>query len=443
MGRGRLAGWVGGAAAIAVAVLACRQLVGIGDEPPPGPGGTATDAGAEGGFTYGQGDCAACVTTNCATEATACAGTPSCAVLESCMSGCGTDPTCRAQCGVDHGLGNDMATPGFEACLASHCETQCGLTCGGLAAVFPPATAIGCEACFLQQECPGVTACATNPGCQATVRCEYSTTLADVQEACPGFLPDGGFPFPSARTSSLAASCSSDCSWGADWSCVGNVHWPNPTEKPITFPSEVVDFVGQTPIDDATVTLCNQLDPTCMSPLTTALPTGDAGTITFIRGSVSSPLFMYFEIAAPTIVPTIGFDAYPISQQRLTDEIIVLTPDELADLAGLGQVTLTDGLGSAAIEVVDCRLAQAPGVALVFSASSPTSKLVYAANDSLDPTKRATDVTGTAVLFNAPVTPTTPSITVTANVGGRPVATTSFFVRPGGDTEVYLPPTPL
>ena len=98
MGRWRLAVLVGGAAAIAVAVLACRQLVGIGDDPPQGSPGTGTDAGAEGGFTYGQGDCAACVATSCGAQAVMCAGTPSCAALEGCMSSCGTDPRCRAEC---------------------------------------------------------------------------------------------------------------------------------------------------------------------------------------------------------------------------------------------------------------------------------------------------------------------------------------------------------
>ncbi len=87
--------------------------------------------------------------------------------------------------------------------------------------------------------------------------------------------------------------------------------------------------------------------------------------------------------------------------------------------------------------------AQAPGVTVTFSASSPTSKLVYAANGGLEPTATATDFTGTALLFNAPVTPETPSITVTAQAGGRTVAKASFFVRPDGDTGVYLPPTPL
>ncbi len=103
---------------MAMAVLACRQLVGIGDEPPAGPQATSSDSGAEAGFTYGQGACAACVATSCAAQGTACAGTPSCSGLEACMSDAGVDPTKRAQCGVDHGLGNDVATPGFEACLA-------------------------------------------------------------------------------------------------------------------------------------------------------------------------------------------------------------------------------------------------------------------------------------------------------------------------------------
>ena len=55
MERGRLAAFVGGVMAIAVAAFACRQLVGIGDDPPQGS--PSTDAGSNSGFTYGQGAC--------------------------------------------------------------------------------------------------------------------------------------------------------------------------------------------------------------------------------------------------------------------------------------------------------------------------------------------------------------------------------------------------
>ena len=104
MGRGRVAACVG-VVGMVVAMFACGQLVGIGNDPPQGPIAPFPDSGAEGGFTYGQGTCATCVATNCETEATMCAANPSCSTLASCMSAANGDATLRAQCGVDHGLG--------------------------------------------------------------------------------------------------------------------------------------------------------------------------------------------------------------------------------------------------------------------------------------------------------------------------------------------------
>jgi hypothetical protein len=224
MGRGGLAVWVGGAAAVAAATFACGQLVGIGNDPPQGPVSPSTEAGADAGFTYRTGACAACVATNCDEQATACAETPSCAALEGCVSDAGANPTMRAQCGVDHGLGNDTATPGFEACLAKWCPTECGLVCGGLAAVFPPATAIACEGCISGGSvCPTVTACAVDPVCQAAARCQFSSVTLDVWEACPQFPGQDGGMGPSLFSTNppIAISCPTECSWGADWSCVG------------------------------------------------------------------------------------------------------------------------------------------------------------------------------------------------------------------------------
>jgi hypothetical protein len=68
MGRLRLAAFIVGAATIAAATFACRQLVGIGNDPPQGPNAPSPDAGAEGGFTYGQGACEACVATSCTVQ---------------------------------------------------------------------------------------------------------------------------------------------------------------------------------------------------------------------------------------------------------------------------------------------------------------------------------------------------------------------------------------
>jgi hypothetical protein len=442
MGRARLAAFVAPAAILLLATLGCRQLVGIGDAPPQGPA-SLTEAGAEGGFTYGQGDCEACVADQCTAQALACARLPSCSALEECMSGCNGDATCRAQCGVDHGLGNDMATPAFEACLAGSCADACGLTCGGLAAVFPPATATACQGCIVQGECASTTACATDPECQAAVRCDFSTHTPDVEEACPVLVMDaGGAPLGTVNTSPIASSCSAECSWGSDWSCVGRVDWPLATLGSIEFDIGIIDIASQAPVDQATVLLCDSTDLTCSAPFARGT-TGDAGTLVLDRPPVKGGILHYLDISSPSLVPTLVFDVFPISEPRLTTNDGTLTPVELATTAsGLG-MTLDPTLGILLVYAFDCRLGGGTGVQLSLTGGGPTTKLFYIRNGFPSLTATATDYSGLAVFVNVPVIPPTVTINVMPNVlDGGVSGSMEAFTRPGGLSTVYAVPTP-
>jgi hypothetical protein len=441
MGRARLAACVGIAAAMA-ATFACRQLVGIGDDPPQGQVSPSTDSGAEGGFTYGQGDCATCVTTSCGPQATACAGTPSCAALEACMSGCGTDATCRAQCGVDHGLGNDVATPAFEACLASSCETQCGLTCGGLAAVFPPATATGCEACILKQECQSTSACAADPGCQTSIRCQFSSSTPDVVQACPPLQPDAGpVSIVNERSAPIASSCSTACSWGADWSCVGKVNWPAARLGALEVTASVKDGLTNTPVADASVKFCTTLDPTCVLPIQAGTTDG-AGNVTLVLPPVMGPTFYYGDVSSPAIAPLLVFGGSPFSEPRFAWPFITATPAELAlGSQGLG-VTGDPKLGAVFVGAVDCRLASAPGVTFAIDPPGTSAGPFYYASAVPSMTATETDSEGLAVFINVPVIPTTLVVTATPKALGRPSSHVPLFARADGTALVYVLPTP-
>jgi hypothetical protein len=419
------------------ASFACRQLVGIGDGPPQGQGSTSTDAGAEAGFTYGQGDCATCVTTSCAPQATACAGTPSCAALEGCMSGCGTDATCRAQCGVDHGLGNDVATPAFEACLAGACGTACGLTCGGLAAVFPPATATGCEGCILKQECTATAACATDPLCQKALRCQFSSGTLDVWQACPAVPQDAGtaplLPGPGAP---VIGTCSSDCSWGADWSCVGKVSWPTPAPDPVTTTVFVYSSANALPIEGALVKLCDTNQPACTPPLAGPATTDDGGTAVLQRPAQAGGTF-FVDVSSSAITPSLTFVVFPLSQPSATIPIVTVPEGELPSLANLAGVTLDPALGMILVVAVDCRLAPAPRVTFDLTPKG-TSTLAYlvGANPVIGTTE--TDLSGTGVFANT-IANMTLTLTVTTPQG--PSAKVSVFARDGGISTVYAVPT--
>jgi len=441
VGRRMLLAWVA-AASTAVAAVACGQLVGIGNDPPQGPIAPSPEAAAEGGFTYGQGACAACVATNCDAEMTACAGTPSCSGLESCMSGCNGDATCRATCGAQDGLGNDGATPGFEACLASHCETQCGLTCGGLAAVFPAATATACAACISAPDvCKAATTCATSSTCQAALRCQFSAPTIDVWQTCPVLAEDAGAaPIFAAQSAPIVGSCSDQCSWGTDWSCVGNVHWPGATLGPLEIDELVYSNLDQAPIGGAIVKLCNTLDFACGTSITQQT-TDDAGNARLLRGTIQTQVGLYLDVSSAAITPVLEFVAFPINQSRLASSSPTVPPGYLTQLDAFG-ATVDLTLGAIAVAAVDCRLAPAPRVQFSLVEAPPSTQVFYFSGSTVSTTATVTDRSGGALFVNVPVDSWLTLLAKPQALDGGVSGTTQIFARDGGESQVYFPPTP-
>jgi len=361
------------------------------------------------------------------------------------MSDAGVDPTKRAQCGVDKGLGNDGVTPAFEACLASSCHAECGLTCGGLAAVFPPATAPACETCIGQGiECAAMTQCATSPQCQTAVRCQFSTHTPDVQEQCPPIVPDaGGAPLGTANVSPIASSCSNDCSWGADWSCVGRVGWPKAELGPIEFDIGVYDLASQAPINQAAVRLCATPDKACSPPLASGF-SGDAGTLVLVRPPVTTATFHYLDITSPAYVETLVFDVFPISEPRITTNVGSLMPLAITSTADGLMVNLDPNLGILYVDAFDCRFGNANGVQLTLIGGGPTTQVFYTQDGQLSPTATATDSSGEAIFVNVPVLPDTFTVNVMLPpaLDGGLAGSMGAFARDGGLSVVYAVPTP-
>jgi len=444
MGRRRLVAFIIGAATIAIATFACRQLVGIGNDPPQGSPAASTDAGAEGGFTYGQGACAACVATSCDEQATKCANNPSCSALEECMSGCATDPMCRAQCSVDHGLGNDGATPAFEACLASSCADACGATCGSAAALFPPAMATECQGCIVQKVCAAVTSCLVDPDCQASVRCQFSSGTPDAQEACPQpGLDSGGAPSMLPGYDPIAGLCSAECSWGADWSCVGKVEYPVANLGPVAVTANVFDADGTTPIDGAVVKICAAANQACVPPSLLGMGvTADGGIAAMTRNPIPFGEPIYLDISAPGYLPTLVLDYAPLSAQRAA--VPVLLPTRMGvegQAANLG-LALDPNLGLVTVVAVDCRFAAAAGVSFSIETPGPPPPLFYFRGGVPVAGESSTDSSGVAVFANVPVTPTTYTIKAMPLALGRTSSTIPFFVRDGGFANFQALPTP-
>ena len=355
------------------------------------------------------------------------------------MSAASGDPTKRAQCGVDHGLGNDVATPAFEACLATSCETQCGLTCGGLAAVFPPATATGCEGCILKQECTATAACATNPLCQTAVRCRFSSDTLDVQQACPEIAPDSGAnPYVPVQTAPIASTCSAECSWGSDWSCLGKLDWPAYNNGAFQVDTFVYGST-QAPVAGVTTKLCNGGDPLCATPFDTQT-TGDAGTVLLTRPPSTEAVLFYVDVSSDAIQPALLFDIFPVSTSHIAIPFAVAPPGSIAfEASGLG-VNVDASLGTLVLVAVDCRLAFAPGVHFTVTPTTPTTAVAYMKGGALALGLTETDNSGTAVLLNMPVLPQQLRLTATVPALVRTMTDTTVYARDGGESAVYVVP---
>src|SRR5689334_20673554 len=79
-------------------LFACRQLVGVHDEPP--------SSGPFCGLTYRDTACGSCAETRCCAESAACARNSSCAPFANCLATCLGDSVCQSQCTVDHAIGS-------------------------------------------------------------------------------------------------------------------------------------------------------------------------------------------------------------------------------------------------------------------------------------------------------------------------------------------------
>src|ERR1700677_887604 len=141
----RRAGGFGAVAlTIAIATLfACRQLVGITDDPRQDL--TSTVAG----LPYGTTACASCVNMSCSAETATCAADPVCSAYEGCLGTCNGERACRSRWTIDNRVGTSSGVSSLSACLASKCEAPCGLNCGAIAGyISEPPSAASCQSCI-------------------------------------------------------------------------------------------------------------------------------------------------------------------------------------------------------------------------------------------------------------------------------------------------------
>ena len=200
-------GTVGVVAIVALAAigggLSCRQIVGVTDNPPTDLTTSAC------GLRYGTTTCTSCASASCCNEATACAASSVCVAFETCLADCSQgDFACRARCQIDRPVGTSSEVSALSACLVSHCENDCGLTCGALAGwAVEPDTAVAFQNCMAStsSSCARARACARSPACDAVVRCLAACPTDDCVTTCT--VSNGADPawcFPDARRATRA-----------------------------------------------------------------------------------------------------------------------------------------------------------------------------------------------------------------------------------------------
>jgi hypothetical protein len=439
------------ATATLAVVVACRQLVGIGDDPPMGPGTTvdsgAAEAGPDGpdeagiGVTYTGVACQACLESNCRAQAAACAESQPCSAFEQCVGLCAGAPACRAKCVQTVRVGTDDATPVFESCVARSCEAPCGLVCAGVAEVATPDGALLCQDCYQSQGCSATVTCLSNPACAAFAFCLAEALTPNESFNCSELLEDGGVD-ASAFESLAENNCASSCEFTSNWSCVDHVIWPPGTSGDLTILLTLFDVLNGPAPPGITAKVCGDSDFPCDHPSATAV-TGPDGTVSLTQHVDAGPVFTngYVDLSGGDdggILPEAFFWSFPLSTSPATFAVAVGTPADVAKAALLLGVTQDPSNGIVFVSGFDCL--QLHGSGLTYAIPGAPQPFYESGGIPLAGLT-STDGTGAGAFVNVPAGVLLPLTASLANDGGA-IGTFPLFVREGGFTQVLVLPQP-
>jgi hypothetical protein len=455
----RATGLVAAIAAI-TAVFACRQLVGITDNPPTDLTSTLC------GLPYGTNVCASCTQANCCAESTTCAADPVCSAYESCLGPCNGDPKCRAQCTIDNPVGTASDVPALSACLATHCEGPCGLGCGAIADLFSePDAAEACQQCLDKSACSQAEACASSVPCDAVSRGNLALSTADSAEvygqlqctssAASGFAFEiggpiyvcGGSPLTieedaavSSTALAFASSCATPCATGNYWACIGQVNWPPPKAPDCTIDTQVEDYRTHAPITEATVQACSPTDTDCSQPLQQATTDAKGRASLTVQNPPDTGyhgLNGFVRVTSPTIVTVDEYWGFPLVESQFPYlGISTFNPAELQEIWSDLGVTPDPARGTLIVLAYDCRLISSPGLQITLD---PADMLTQGFSTTGVATT-TTDQTGIIFFSNVLAGPI--QLTATPMAVGKTSSQVTVHVVPGIVTLVLVWPTP-
>jgi hypothetical protein len=431
-------------AVLVATAVACRQLVGIGDSPPMALGTGESDGGQEAeaaiGVVYGSPACEACLDAQCSAQATACAESPACSVLESCLGACDGDVTCRARCTFEH-LTSDPVGPSLEACLFGSCAQPCALGCGSLAEGFGPDAAVGCAACIVANDCSTATACLVNPACLAATGCALSKGHAeDRGQACLD-ANEAGADTVYAFLDALSSTCVQQCAYGNQWYCVGHYSPAAQTNNMTWMTLSLHDLEKpSTPIEGATVNVCAaEQGLPCDSQWDAGVGEGGLVTVQVPGPSATS----HYGPTGFVQIQGNGIDqlyywAFPLSEPTVSISVPVASQADLQAIASLLSVPIDTNRGVVGFVLVDCDLRGSSGVQMTITPSDSETKIFYLVNGIPTLSVSATDISGIGGAFNVP--PGLVTITATPAAIGRPSTVFQGYVGEGGVTGFGLNP---
>ena len=457
----RIGAVVVGLGVLGLAVVCCQQVLSIDgaievrglDGGPDGAeasdaqdgGALVEEPGIDCGIPVPDGGCATCVTAHCCSQMAACAGDPQCQPLEKCLLACGGDYACRSRCVIAYPVGGQTVVPALDTCVASSCETACGLVCGQAGSyTTPPDAAPSCETCMAnpsKNACAAALACDTNLACQISGHCAYACPTPDCRTACASDAGDDPGLVYAAFTA--GSQCYAPCRIGRNWTCVNNVVWPQPDagsqQATLTITDGFTGMLIAPAVSGVAVKSCGMGDDGCMSPLSTGVA-DDAGVVS-LPSLVVSPFGGfngYFEMTVSGYVQNLYFLAFPLSQANAQLALSLMSQTTLASAQADVNVTPTAGRGTVWVQVADCLLLPAPGV-VVKADGLPPASVVYYEGSHPSLTATSTDPTGWAFIYNAPMGPLTLRAIPTDT--GMESSNATVYVRPNAMSVVTLLPT--
>lgn len=140
----------------------------------------------------------------------------------------------------------------------------------------------------------------------------------------------------------------------ADWSCLGDAPPPPPQNYPstVTYTFPMTEWVTNTPLPGRTITVCNRIDPDCMTPLD--FPTVVEDGVADVSVDLPAGQNVFLVLDAPNTVRTLLYFDGPLYEDQRGGVIPKLRPEVVGSLAAQTSLPLNPALGVVSMRAHDC-----------------------------------------------------------------------------------------